>query len=224
MRQKRLYVSCYNINNYNNQINIKVSNVKKMNDNNRFSMPGVNFQAHEFRPKTPEPTLYSRKKTKKTKRKTKNQYNTKTFVPLNTIEMNNDYQLNNINLLGNTPNINNQNLERLTDVKNLSPYSNYSKLLTNNYYYQINNYPTKYIINQPNQNDINKGQINSNNYLFQNMNYYNERENRFKSHLLNNEDPTDNYSSADFIIVNQIGEGTFGKIYCVQCFQENQLV
>ena len=122
-------------------------------------MPGVNFQAHEFRPKTPEPTLYSRKKTK-------NQYNTKTFVPLNSIEMNNDYQLNNINLLGNTPNINNQNLERLTDVKNLSPYSNYSKLLTNNYYYQINNYPTKFIINQPNQNDINKGQINSNNYEY----------------------------------------------------------
>ena len=220
--KKEEYVSCYNINNYNNQINIKVSNVKKMIDNNRFSMPGVNFQAHEFRPKTPEPTLYSRKKTKKTKRKTKNQYNTKTFVPLNTIEMNNDYQLNNINLLGNTPNINNQNLERLTDVKNLSPYSNYSKLLTNNYYYQINNYPTKYIINQPNQNDINKGQINSNNYLNQNMNYYNERENRFKSHLLNNEDPTDNYSSADFIIVNQIGEGTFGKIYCVQWIKNNK--
>ena len=218
------YASSSNINDYNNQINLKVNNVKKMNDNNnRFSMPGVNFQAHEFRSKTPEPTLYNRKKTKKTKRKTKNQYNTKTFVPLNNIEINNDYQLNNISLLGNTPNINNQNLERLTDVKNMSPYSNYSKLLTNNYYYQINNYPTKFIINQPNQNDIYKSQINSNNYLNQNMNYYNVRENRFKSLLLNNEDPTDNFSSADFIIVNQIGEGTFGKIYCVQWIKNNKL-
>lgn len=218
------YASSSNINDYNNQINLKVNNVKKMNDNNnRFSMPGVNFQAHEFRSKTPEPTLYNRKKTKKTKRKTKNQYNTKTFVPLNNIEINNDYQLNNISLLGNTPNINNQNLERLTDVKNMSPYSNYSKLLTNNYYYQINNYPTKFIINQPNQNDIYKSQINSNNNLNQNMNYYNVRENRFKSLLLNNEDPTDNFSSADFIIVNQIGEGTFGKIYCVQWIKNNKL-
>ena len=219
------YASSSNINDYNNHINLKVNNVKKMNDNNnnRFSMPGVNFQAHEFRSKTPEPTLYNRKKTKKTKRKTKNQYNTKTFVPLNNIEINNDYQLNNISLLGNTPNINNQNLERLTDVKNMSPYSNYSKLLTNNYYYQINNYPTKFIINQPNQNDIYKSQINSNNNLNQNMNYYNVRENRFKSLLLNNEDPTDNFSSADFIIVNQIGEGTFGKIYCVQWIKNNKL-
>ena len=40
--------------------------------------------------------------------------------------------------------------------------------------------------------------------------------------MLNNGDPTDNYSSADFIIVNQIGEGTFGKIYCVQWIKNNK--
>jgi serine/threonine protein kinase len=36
-------------------------------------------------------------------------------------------------------------------------------------------------------------------------------------------DPTDNFSSADFIIVNQIGEGSFGKIYCVQWIKNNKL-
>ena len=225
--------------NYNTPVKLKVNNIEKINELNHITLPTINFQEHEYRAKTPEPHLNYRKKLKKTKKQKKNIYNPKTFIPIN----NNEYELNKISIVENIPNINNQNLqnlEKLNENNNIPPYNNnnYSRLSTNNYYYQINNYPTKYIINQ-----INPYGNNNNDYLYSNINYcnasnisdisninninninniYNVRENRFKS-MMNCDDPTDNFSSADFIIVNQIGEGSFGKIYCVQWIKNNKL-
>ena len=236
------YNNDYN-NDYNTQINLNINNIENQKEVNRISLPVANYQANEYRAKTPEPHMYNRKKSKKIKRQKKmNNYNAKTYIPLN-----NDFELNKIDNVDNFNNINNQNqnLERLSGADKLISYNNYSKLLSNNYYYQINNYPTKYIINKVNPYQTKNDYLNSNVSSYCNVtnisnvsnisnisnitnisnisNVNNDRQNRFKSILMNWYDPTDNFSSADFIIVNQIGEGTFGKIYCVQWIKNNKL-
>ena len=193
------------------------------NDNSYLSTLGINnirqinkpyvpskieyYQANEIKAKTPEPNLRRKKKLHKKNYKMKNNnYNTKTFIPLKQNELYNEYQLNNINIK-----YNNQNIIRYNE-----PVP--SNLPSNNYYYQINNYPIKYIINEINPNVIN----NNKNIPLQNNNI---RRNRFKEYNINinTNDPNDNFDSDEFIFVNQIGQGSFGKIYCVKWIKNDKL-
>ena len=196
----------YNNNDYSSLANLGINNVLQVN---KPYIPSKieYYQAYEIKAKTPEPNLRRKKKLHKKNYKMKNNnYSTKTFIPLKQNEKNNEYQLNNINI-----NYNNQNIIRYTD-----PVP--SNLPSNNYYYQINNYPTKYLINEINPNVI----YNNKKIHLQNSNI---RRNRFKDYNinLNTNEPNDNFDSDEFIFVNQIGEGSFGKIYCVKWIKNDKL-
>ena len=200
--------SDYN-NNYNNSlINLRINNIKQVS--RPIVLPQIPYyNPYEIKAKTPEPNLRGRKKLKKKHSKLKGKsdnYNIKTFIPLKQNLINNNYKLNNINY---------KNLNNIIP----SPYENYHKLYstpTNNYYYQINNYPTKLVINEINPNKI----YNNRNTDLQNNNV---RRNRFKDYCVKNIEPDKNFNSAEFILVNQIGEGSFGKIYCVQWIKNDKL-
>ncbi len=200
--------SDYN-NNYNNSlINLRINNIKQVS--RPIVLPQIPYyNPNEIKAKTPETNLRGRKKLKKKHSKLKGKsdnYNIKTFIPLKQNLINNNYKLNNINY---------KNLNNIIP----SPYENYHKLYstpTNNYYYQINNYPTKLVINEINPNKI----INNRNTDLQNNNV---RRNRFKDYCVKNIEPDKNFNSAEFILVNQIGEGSFGKIYCVQWIKNDKL-
>ena len=198
----------YNNNNDNSSLaNLGINNIRQVN---KPYIPSKieYYQVYEIKAKTPEPNLRRKKKLHKKHYKMKNNnYNTKTYIPLKQNEINNEYQLNNIYI-----NYNNQNIVRYTD-----PVT--SNLPSNNYYYQINKYPTKYIINEINPNVI----YNNNKNIPQQNN--NIRRNRFKEYNINinTNEPNDNFDSDEFIFVNQIGEGSFGKIYCVKWIKNNKL-
>ena len=56
----------------------------------------------------------------------------------------------------------------------------------------------------------------------------NQRINRFDNkyyngYNINLYEPSDDFNTAEFIIINLIGQGTFGKIYCVQWIKNNKL-
>ena len=98
-----------------------------------------------------------------------------------------------------------------------SDLNNHISNITPNNYYQINNYPTKYIINQINPN------IGYKENDIQNNNNYIHRRNRFKQYYTYQNEPNSNFNSSEFIIINSIGEGSFGKIYCVNWIKNNKL-
>ena len=204
---------------YNPLINLRINNIKKIN-NPVITQQITNYEQKVYRVKTPEPIIRKRKKIKNKHSKQYYDKMTKTFDSLKNNEINNDYQLNKINVnYLNTPNLTDQK----TKIRNTAPFGNYPKinnLPTNNYYYQINNYPTKYIINEINSNKI----YTKTGIPTKNNNYkMNERQNRFKQYDINSYEPNDTFNSSEFIMVNQIGEGSFGKIYCVQWIKNNQL-
>jgi serine/threonine protein kinase len=84
-----------------------------------------------------------------------------------------------------------------------------SKLPTNNYLYQINNNPT--ITNQINPNTIYKKE------------YKLERQNKFKQYTANNLEPNDNFNISEFTTIKKIGEGSYGKIFCIKWNKNNKL-
>ena len=106
----------------------------------------------------------------------------------------------------------NYNNQKIRNTNYLYP----SNLPSNKYYYQINNFLTKYIINEFNPNII----YNTKNYDFQNNNI---RNNKFKNYNINTQEPDNNFNSGEFLLVNQIGKGSFGKIYCIQWIKNNKL-
>ena len=199
------YVNSLDYNNNGNSSLIYQNNNNIQQVNKPYIFPKITYyQNNEIKAKTPEPNLRRKKKLKKKNPKGKIiKYNIKTFIPLKQSEINYESQLKNVD--------NNQNTRYATQYKNLI------NLPTNNYYYnQINNYPIKYIINGINPNAI----YNNRNIGLQNNN---KRRNRFKDYNININNPNDNFNSAEFILINQIGEGSFGKIYCVQWIKNNKL-
>ena len=203
----------------NSLINLRINNIKKLN-NPVITPQIINYEQKDYKAKTPDPFIRKRKKLKNKHSKKYYDKMVKTYDSLNKSEMNNDYQLNNINVnYLNTPNLNVQN----TKIRKTAPFDNYPKinnLPMNNYYYQINNYPTKYIINEINPSKVyKKTDLQKKNYNYK----MNERQNRFKQYDIKSYEPNDTFNSAEFILVNQIGEGSFGKIYCVQWIKNNQL-
>ena len=181
------------------QANLRINNINNINNQ---VMPNINLQQNEFRPKTPEPSLRGRKKLKA---KNKINYNIKTSIPLNQSQINNNnYGLNNINInYVNTPNLKNGNILPYYNNPNLS------RLSTNNYLYQINNNPT--ITNQINPNTIYKKE------------YKLERQNKFKQYTANNLEPNDNFNISEFTPIKKIGEGSYGKIFCIRWNNNNKL-
>ena len=198
------YVNSLDYNNNGNSSLIYQNNNNIQQVNKPYIFPKITYyQNNEIKAKTPEPNLRRKKKLKKKNPKGKIiKYNIKTFIPLKQSEINYESQLKNVD--------NNQNTRYATQYKNLI------NLPTNNHYYQINNYPIKYIINGINPNAI----YNNRNIGLQNNN---KRRNRFKDYNININNPNDNFNSAEFILINQIGEGSFGKIYCVQWIKNNKL-
>ena len=200
-------------------INLRINNIKKIN--NPVIMPKIiKYGQEQYRAKTPEPNIRKREKLKRKHSKKNYDKMIKTIDSLKKNNINNVYQLNKINVdYLNTPNLN----EPKEKIRNTAPFGNYPKLnnlSSNNYYYQINNYPTKYIINEINSSKIfTKIDNQANNNIYK----INERHNRFKQYDINSYEPSDTFNSAEFILVNQIGEGSFGKIYCVQWIKNNQL-
>ena len=72
----------------------------------------------------------------------------------------------------------------------------------------MNRNSKNYIVNLNNpKNDLDKNRLRSFNIHVHHFDYH----------------PKSNFNSAEFIIINLIGEGSFGKIYCVQWIKNNQL-
>ena len=178
-------------NNENNpQVNLRLTNIRKINNQ---QMPINNIQQNEFRAKTPEPVLKGRKRLKtRNSKKLNNNYNNKTVITLRQTEINNNLNMININ----SSNINNNNIR----------YVNYPNIQQN---YQINNYPTNYLLNQINPNNLNKNTI--------------IRQNRFKVNTISNLEPNDNFNSSQFLTIKKLGEGSYGKIFCIKWLANNKL-
>ena len=220
-----------NKNGKNHQVNLGINKIEKVNK--LISLPNINIEKKEVKAKTPEPNLRKRNKKKNSKHRIKiNKYITKTFMPLKTNENDDSSRINNINITNISPNINYGGYTKMTGLNNESLYnhnSNLSDLSSNNYYYNyINDYPNSYIINQFHKNNIYQNQNTT--IEIQNKNKYNEnhRKNRFENNYFNGfntniYEPSDDFNTAEFIIINLIGQGTFGKIYCVQWIKNNKL-
>ena len=220
-----------NKNGKNHQVNLGINKIEKVNK--LISLPNINIEKKEVKAKTPEPNLRKRNKKKNSKHRIKiNKYITKTFMPLKTNENDDSSRINNINITNISPNINYGGYTKMTGLNNESLYnhnSNLSDLSSNNYYYNyINDYPNSYIINQFHKNNIYQNQNTT--IEIQNKNKYNEnhRKNKFENNYFNGfntniYEPSDDFNTAEFIIINLIGQGTFGKIYCVQWIKNNKL-
>ena len=192
----------------NAQLNTRLTVIK--NKNNQ-QMQINNIQQNELRAKTPEPNLRRRKKLKtKNSKKINNNYNNKTTIALRQSETKNNPELNNANIINiNSSNINNNNIG----------YLNYENIPQNNYY-QISDYhyPTNYLLNQINPNNINRNTINE----LQRKNDLIIRQNRFKG-TNDNLEPNDNFNSSQFLTIKKIGEGSYGKIFCIKWLGNNKL-
>ena len=223
--------SYLNKNDNNHQVNLGINKIEKIN--NPISLPAINIEKKEIKAKTPEPNLRKRNKKKNSKHRIKiNKYITKTFMPLKTNENDDSSRINNINITKISPNINYGDYRKMTGINNEKLYnnnSNLSDLSSNSYYYNyINDYPNSYIINQFHKNNLYQNQNTT--IDIQNKNIYNEkhRKNRFENNYfngfnINSYEPSDDFNTAEFIIINLIGQGTFGKIYCVQWIKNNKL-
>ena len=240
-----------NINQNNYPLNIRINNIQRVNKDIKTNNYQI-LQPKIYISKTPEPNLRGRNKLKQKKVRIKlNNYNGKTFIPLNTniIQTNNNYNTNLVNKTKylNTPNYNinsnynytpnyNSNYNYINSINKNLQYTNYlnipntQKLQNNNIitnYSRVNYYSANNNYNQFNQKISNTNNINIINNHQNNNNYYLVKKN-FKSFDLNvrhhhHLHPKSNFNSAEFIIVNSIGEGSFGKIYCVQWIKNNKL-
>ena len=223
-----------NIKPINYPLNIKINNIQNVNRIIKISpykVPNQNI----YHARTPEPNLRRRNKLKQKKIKANN-FITKTFIPINTYDVNNvqnknTYDINHVNKTE-FLNIPKDKCININSINNKPLYSNLSNngniqnnnIITN--YSRVNYYSANYNHNK----NRHHSSINTNNknYIV-NLNTKNNDndKNKLKSYNLNfihyDIHPQSNFNSAEFIIINSIGEGSFGKIYCVQWIKNNKL-
>ena len=223
-----------NIKQNNYPLNIKINNIQKINRIIKIS-PYKMVNQRLYHAKTPEPNLRKRNKLKQRKNKANN-FKTRTFIQLNTnnIQNINTHNANNENKTEylKTPPKNYLNLNPINQINNNIVYQNYSNSQNNqnnniiSNYARHNYYPVNKNYNQyRNVSSLNR---NSKNYIVNLNNQKNDLDkNRLRSFNIHvhhfDYHPKSNFNSAEFIIINLIGEGSFGKIYCVQWIKNNQL-
>ena len=224
-----------NIRQNNYPLNIKINNIQKVNRVIKIR-PYKVVDQKLYHARTPEPNLRRRNKLKQKKIRPKaNNFNAKTFIPINTNTNDSQnkitYDVNYVNKTEylNTPQ---NNYININSINNNTNYTNYPLIentqnnnITSNYS-RVNYYPTSYI-NNP---SMHHSSINTNkkNYIVSLNTPKNDIvKNRLSSFNLNvhhyNFHPKSNFNSAEFIIINSIGEGSFGKIFCVQWIKNNKL-
>ena len=229
-----------NLNNKQNNypVNIKINNIQRINKIINIT-PYKGIKNKIYHAKTPEPNIRGRNKPKNKKIKLRFTNDiTRAYFPLNTNQNqnnityigNNDYKTENLNLANkfyinsfnnNIPQANNNsnNFSNQISNTNYSRIINYCPIKTknSNQYYKIrsispcNPYNTNsrnYIVNMniP-QKDLVKNRLRSFNLQIHHLSIH----------------PKSNFDSIEFNIINLIGEGSFGKIYCVQWIKNNKL-
>jgi hypothetical protein len=232
-----------NLNNKQNNypINIKINNIQRINKIINIT-PYKGIKNKIYHAKTPEPNIRGRNKPKNKKIKLRFTNDiTRAYFPLNT-----NQNQNNITYIGNndykTENLNLANKFYINSFNNNIPQANnnsnnFSNQISNTNYSRIINYcPIKTKnSNQYNKirsispcNPYNPYNTNSRNYIV-NMNIPQKDlvKNRLRSFNLQihhlSIHPKSNFDSIEFNIINLIGEGSFGKIYCVQWIKNNKL-
>ena len=232
-----------NLNNKQNNypVNIKINNIQRINKIINIT-PYKGIKNKIYHAKTPEPNIRGRNKPKNKKIKLRFTNDiTRAYFPLNT-----NQNQNNITYIGNndykTENLNLANKFYINSFNNNIPQANNN---SNNFINQISNTNYSKIINYcpiktKNSNQYNKIRsispcnpynpynTNSRNYIV-NMNIPQKDlvKNRLRSFNLQihhvSIHPKSNFDSIEFNIINLIGEGSFGKIYCVQWIKNNKL-
>ena len=223
-----------NIKQNNYPLNIKINNIQKINRIIKIS-PYKMVNQRLYHAKTPEPNLRKRNKLKQRKNKANN-FKTRTFIQLNTnnIQNINTHNANNENKTEylKTPPKNYLNLNPINPINNNIVYQNYSNSQNNqnnniiSNYARLNYYPLN--TNYTQYRNVSSLNRNSKNYIVNLNNQKNDLDkNRLRSFNIHvhhfDYHPKSNFNSAEFIIINLIGEGSFGKIYCVQWIKNNQL-
>ena len=215
-------------NNY--PLNIKINNIQNVNRIIKIS-PYKVVNQNIYHARTPEPNLRRRNKLKQKKMKANN-FIAKTFINTNDIQNKNAYDINHVNKteILSTPKNNYININSINNIPLYSNFSNNGNIQNNNIitnYSRVNYYSANYNNHNRNRhhNPIN---TNNKNYIVNLNTKSNENaKNKLKSynlHFLHYElHPQSNFNSAEFIIINSIGEGSFGKIYCVQWIKNNKL-
>ena len=228
--QNRITNLNVNIRPNNYPLNIKINNIQNVNRIIKIS-PYKVVNQNIYHARTPEPNLRRRNKLKQKKMKANN-FIAKTFINTNDIQNKNTYDINHVNKteILSTPKNNYININSINNRPLYSNFSNNGNIQNNNIitnYSRVNFYSANY----NNHNKIrhhNPINANNKNYIVNLNTKSNENaKNKLKSynlHFLHYElHPQSNFNSAEFIIINSIGEGSFGKIYCVQWIKNNKL-
>ena len=228
--------------------NTRINNIQRVNKIIKIT-PYKCMNNNMYHARTPEPNLRGRNKLKQKRAKMKinNNFAAKTFIPLNMNYINYNYnnQYSNENIVKNTYDVGYVNKtdylnisknNYINSINNIIPHKvNYANInIQNNNinnYSKINYYPVKnnYNYNQYNQYSItSSNKKNSINYIVNlNSNKNNFVKNRLRSFNLHvhhySNHPKGDFNTAEFILINSIGEGSFGKIYCVQWIKNNKL-
>ena len=230
--QNRITNLNVNIRPNNYPLNIKINNIQNVNRIIKIS-PYKVVNQNIYHARTPEPNLRRRNKLKLKQKKMKaNNFIAKTFINTNDIQNKNTYDINHVNKteILSTPKNNYININSINNRPLYSNFSNNGNIQNNNIitnYSRVNYYSANYNNHNRNRhhNPIN---TNNKNYIVNLNTKSNENaKNKLKSynlHFLHYElHPQSNFNSAEFIIINSIGEGSFGKIYCVQWIKNNKL-
>ena len=228
--------------------NTRINNIQRVNKIIKIT-PYKCMNNNMYHARTPEPNLRGRNKLKQKRAKMKinNNFAAKTFIPLNMNYINYNYnnQYSNENIVKNTYDVGYVNKtdylnisknNYINSINNIIPHKvNYANInIQNNNinnYSKINYYPVKnnYNYNQYNQYSItSSNKKNGINYIVNlNSNKNNFVKNRLRSFNLHvhhySNHPKGDFNTAEFILINSIGEGSFGKIYCVQWIKNNKL-
>ena len=228
--------------------NTRINNIQRVNKIIKIT-PYKYMNNNMYHARTPEPNLRGRNKLKQKRAKMKinNNFAAKTFIPLNMNYINYNYnnQYSNENIVKNTYDVGYVNKtdylnisknNYINSINNIIPHKvNYANInIQNNNinnYSKINYYPVKnnYNYNQYNQYSItSSNKKNGINYIVNlNSNKNNFVKNRLRSFNLHvhhySNHPKGDFNTAEFILINSIGEGSFGKIYCVQWIKNNKL-
>ena len=177
---------------------------------------------------------FSEKKIKLKQKKIKtrvNNFNVRSFIPLNINDGQSKVSYNS-NYLNKTEYL---NIPRLDSI-NLNSFNNIN---TNTNYYNIGNNHNNLIANYSRANYYSANYkykkyrhqsplISNNKSYFVKLNtskndFAKNRYKSFKIHFRYCEiHPKSNFNLAEFIIINSLGEGSFGKIYCVQWIKNNK--
>ena len=220
-----------NITQHNYPLNIKINNIQKINRVIKIR-PYKIIDSKIYSSRTPEPILRKKIKLKQKKIKTRvNNFNVRCFIPINI----NDGQTKvsyNSNYVNKTEYL---NIPRLDSI-NLNSFNNIN---TNTNYYNIGNNHNNLIANYSRANYYSANYkykkyrhqsplISNNKSYFVKLNtpkndFSKNRYKSFKIHFRYCEiHPKSNFNLAEFIIINSLGEGSFGKIYCVQWIKNNK--